>query len=235
MSAVASLAPEFRDRPLNVGDLVRLDILLETKAGSDGEKWTIAYPEGTPPPAWLSFGSLTLKVEPIKILPSEGDTRKLEVVALVNQPGPIALERFELARENGEKIEVPAATLEGQVPAPQASEEDAKLPWILPPVAFGGWNYFVIALIAAVIVAALGSAGWWAWRRWGRPLRKKLDHQEAALASLQRLQRYGRSKAGIRQEEWKLFSFELAATLRRYADTNFKIKSSDMTDREFLA
>jgi hypothetical protein len=235
LSGVVALAPEFRSKPLAVGELVRLEVLLEGKHGVDGEKWKIVPPDGSGNPAWVASGALTLKTSGISTLPSEGDTTKLALTALVHQPGDLATAAFSLEKENGDRVEVAASSLDTQLAVPQALEKGKEPPWILPPVAFGGWNYLLLALIAAVFLSALGALCWWLWRRYGRPMKRKLDHQETAMLALQGLQKYGRSAAGIKQEEWKKFSFELAGTLRRYADANFGINSLDMTDREFLA
>lgn len=235
MSGVVALAPEFRAKPLGVGDLVRLEILLEGKHGVEGEHWKIVPPAGGGDLAWVVSGSFTLRAKGLSTLPADGDATKISLPALVHQPGALATGGFSLEMENGDRFEVGASSLNTQVTAPAEQAPDKQPPWILPPVAFGGWNTILITLLAALVIAVLGSLIYWIWRRFGRPLIKKLDHQERALQSLQGLQKYARSATGIKQEEWKRFSFELASTLRRYADENFGVRSLDLTDREFLA
>jgi len=232
LSSSVALAPEFRNKTIAVGEIVRLEVMLEGKHGVEGEAWKIVPPAGAGDPAWVASGAFTLQAKNLKTLPSEGDTTKLALNALVHQPGALNTAAFTLEKENGDRLEVAPANLDVQVGAPAAAAENT--PWILPPVAFGGWNVLVIALLGALLVGALAAGGWWLWRRYAQKKNRKLDHQETALLALQNLQKYGRSGTAIRQEEWKKFSFELAAALRRYADANFGVESLDLTDREFL-
>ena len=236
MSGVVNLAPELRGKNFEIGALVKLEVMLEGQHGVADEKWKVVTPPGL---NFVSTGSLSVASTPVEVLPSEGNTTKLSLTAVVTQPGPVAVGTFFVQRENGEAIEVSGGSLEAQVDAPPpprgGQEQEDKPVWILPPVAFGGWNTLLLAVIFALILAALGAFGYWIWRRIQRSRLVKRDHREEALAALQDLQKYSRSKAGIQQEEWKKFSFELAGTLRRYADRNFGVQSFDRTDRELLS
>jgi hypothetical protein len=223
MNGFVSLSPEFRGRPLQLGDLVELQILLD-EASEDGS-WRIDG-EG-----WIPSGSLTLDSRSLRELPSEGNTTKLALDAMVHQPGPVVSgEFFLLHSPTGKKAKV----VTGELRAETAQLAEAPPPpWTLPPVPFGGWNLFLLALLLLVIALALAAAVRKFLRR--MPGRRQRDHRESALQALQGLQKFARAKRAMKQEEWKKFSFELAGILRKYSDENFQIDSSDMTDREFLS
>jgi hypothetical protein len=100
-------------------------------------------------------------------------------------------------------------------------------------VPFGGWNYLLLVLLGLILAAGLGLLARKILRRAAQ--KRKKNHRDRALAELQSLQKFARSGKGMQQEEWKKFSFALAGVVRKYSDENFRMDSSDMTDREFLA
>lgn len=230
MSGFVALSPENRQTTPKLGDLVALEILVDEKLPLPLESWQIKAPEGT---VWISSGNLTIATDSLKSMPSEGTTTKFSVDALVHQPGPLVNEVFTLIDKNsGREILINRGELGKEVELTQTTEKEEP-PWVLPPIAFGGWNYFLIALLTLILVIAVYAA----FKRFGQrlPGRRKLNHRDAAIQSLHPLQKFARSKKAMEQEEWKKFSFELARIIRKYSDENFKFDSSDMTDREFLA
>ena len=230
MTGTASLAPEFRQNSPVLGDLVKIEVLIDGKL--EAKQWKIRGDK-----AWITSGSLTLDANHITALPSEGDTTKLSLNGLVVEPGMLKVMPFTLVADGGDAAnqeqEVGVADLGVTVAAPQ--KEQKELPWILPPVPFGGWNYYLIGGIALVILLVVGFLVRKALLRFTRKFTRKLTYQEEAMASLAELQRFSRTKQGIKGPEWKRFSFSLASTLRRYSDQNYGISSLDLTDREFIA
>lgn len=230
MNGYLTLAPESRDPAPQLGDLVGIEILIEEKIGAPGDGWRVKTPGEQ---KWLSVGSVTLSTDTLRTIPSDGNGLKLLGEALVHQPGPLATSDFILIHQpSGREVVVVAKELSVEVAGP-AEGETKEASWYLPPVAFGGWNYFLLALLFAILIA-LGAL---AFRRFGQRIkaRRKLNHRDGALQALQGLQKFARSKKALQQEEWKKFSFELAGIIRKYSDENFHLDSSDMTDREFLA
>lgn len=224
MNGILSLSPG-QGAP-QIGDLITLEIIFEEKTSGE---WK--FDPDTP---WLASGSFTLSAKSLKTVPTDGNLTKLTVEALVHESGP--LRSGELNLKRGEAAyKVPAADLSLTVnaPAQAAGQEAAPPPWTLPPIPFGGWNIILIALLGALLLAAIA----FGVKRLLTKVKsgKNLDHRKRALQALQNLQKFARHKKAPEQEEWKKFSFELAGILRKYADENFLIDSSDMTDREFLA
>jgi hypothetical protein len=229
MNAFVSLAPEFREKNLQIGDLVQLEFLLEEKVGDSGDAWKI---KEAGEKSWVGSGSFSLSGAPLKGLPSEGNTTKLSVPALIHQPSTLQIQPVTLLHvPSGKEFPVPAQSFKVEIPAPTQQEEQST--WTLPPVSFGDWNYPLIATLLILLLAALGLAIAKFLQR--RRANRKRNHKEEALLALQDLQKFARSRKGLEQTEWKKFSFSLAGTLRKYANENFQIDSSDMTDRELLA
>ncbi len=230
MNGYLTLAPEAREPAPQLGDLVGIEILLEEKIGASGDAWRIKTPAEE---KWLAVGSLTLSTDTLRTTLSDGSRIKLLGEALVHQPGPLATAEFSVVHQpSGREVVVVAKELSAEVAAP-AEGEKKEASWYLPPVAFGGWNYFLLALLLAILIALATLAV----RRFGQKIkaRRKLNCRDRALQSLQSLQKFARSKKALQQQEWKRFSFELAGIIRKYSDENFHLDSSDMTDREFLA
>jgi hypothetical protein len=226
VSAYLALATQ---SPPQVGDIVSLEILLDESVGETSDAWKI---KGTEKTSWLPCGSFTLSVDSLHAVKADGNHSKLVLEAMVNQPGALKSADFTLVHgPSGKEFPVPAATLQQETQ--QAAQSQSPPPWTLPAMPFGGWNTLLIALLAALALASLAS---FAKRLLNRVRRKRsLNHKQRALQELQSLQKFARAKDRLKQEEWKKFSFSLAGIIRKFSDENFRIDSSDMTDREFLA
>jgi hypothetical protein len=241
MNTVLSLSPESQQSPPQLGDILHIVVFTDEKLGAPGDTWRIEAPAGA---TWLPAGSLTLAVDSAKSLPVEGSATKIEISGLAHQPGPLELGPFTLRNENTKQvIQVETTKISGTevagaspqtAPGSQAQAKE-ELPWLLPPVAFGGWNWPLLVFLALALLGGLGFGLRKLIQKFPGHLRRKLSHTELALNGIANLQRYGKSKKGLQQEEWKKFSFELADVLRKYSDANWNIDSSDMTDRELLA
>lgn len=230
MTGFLSLSPNDRESNPQVGDLVGVEILIDEKVGSPTDEWKIKSPEGV---KWISSGSLTISTS-LRPQEAEGNTTKLGADALVHQAGTLNTEELTLVHiPSGREVTVLVGNLGKEIEQVAEEESAPPPPWTLPPIPFGGWNIFLIVLLSALLLAAL----YLAFRKYGQKLpgRRKRNHKDSALQALQGLQKFARSKKILQQEEWKKFSFDLANIIRKYSDENFRIDSSDMTDREFLA
>ena len=214
-----------------VGDVVKLQVFVDEKIGSPSDGWEIDAP---PNAAWIPAGGVTVSVASVRALPAEGNTTKLEIEAMVHQPGPVIVGPLRLRDQvTKAEIDVPPTTVVG-AEAAAGAKPPQEPPWILGPVAFGGWEWATIGIFVAVLLALLGVLGRWIWLRLQAHLNRNLTYTERALGDLANLQKYMRTKKPLPLEEWKKFSFELAGVLRTYSDANFSMDSADMTDREFL-
>lgn len=226
MNGYVALAEKDRSPAPQVGDFVTVEILLDERVGADADEWQIVNSDAK----WLPAGGITLSLPTLRVIPNGTLPTKLAIDGIVHQPGALATSEFTLRHvPSGQEAKVIAGSLATEV----AQVEKKENPWVLPALPFGGWNYFLIALVAAVVLAGLALLARKLLARVAR--RRRRNHRDRALASLQSLQKFARSKNVMKQEEWKKFSFELAGIVRKFSDENFKIDSSDMTDREFLA
>lgn len=234
MSAgILSLAQEYRGAKLGAGDLVTIQAFTNEKVGAVGDAWKLECPAGT---QWLEAGSLTVSCAESAALAADGQNSKIALRALVHQPlPPFTIGALTLRHvPSGTTLTFDPTELGAEASAPATKEEMQAAPWILPAVAFGGWNWWLIGVLAALLLAAAAFGLRKFLRRLPGRLKKKLTHQEVALRAFQELQKFARSKKVLEQEQWKKFSFELAGALRKYIDVNFAIDSSDQTDRELL-
>lgn len=225
MNGYVALAEKDRSPPPQVGDFVTVEILLDEKVGADSDDWKVLSDA-----KWLPSGGITLSLPSLRVIPNGNLPTKIAIDGIVHQPGALSTGDFTLKHlPSGQEAKVAAGSLIVEV----AQVEKKENPWVLPAVPFGGWNYFLIALLGAILLAGLALLLRKLLARVAR--RRRKNHRDRALAGLQSLQKYARSKNAMKQEEWKKFSFELAGIVRKFSDENFKIDSSDMTDREFLA
>lgn len=225
MNGYVALAEKDRSPAPHVGDFVTVEILLDERVGSDSDEWKAAGEA-----KWLPSGGITLSLPTLRVLPNGTQPTKLAIDGIVHQPGALSTGELTLKHiPSGQEVKVAAGSLSSEV----AQVEKKEIPWVLPALPFGGWNYFLIVLVGAILIAGLALLARKLFTRVTR--RRRKNHKDRALASLQSLQKYARSKTVMKQEEWKKFSFELAGIVRKFSDENFKIDSSDMTDREFLA
>ena len=215
---------------LKVGDLVTLEIAIDGKTGAPGEHWTLDPPSAE----WVSSGSFLLAATSLQQVEAEGEISKLHIDAVVQRPGKLSTAPFTIRNEKAHlSLEVPQALISNEE-APSATQKEKPPEWLLPPVALGGWNQVMIALVALVILAGLGYLARWIWRRIRERSLAKWNARDRALHALSGLQRFARSKR-LEQDQWKKFSFDLAGILRKFSDENFGMDTRDMTDREFLS
>lgn len=225
MNGYVALAEKDRSPAPQVGDFVTVEILLDERVGSDSDEWKVISNA-----KWLPSGGITLSLPSLRVIPNGNLPTKIAIDGIVHQPGALSTGEITLQHvPSGQEVKISAGSLIMEV----AQVEKKENPWVLPAVPFGGWNYFLIGLLGVVLLAGLALLLRKLLARVAR--RRRKSHKDRALAGLQSLQKYARSKSVMKQEEWKKFSFELAGIVRKFSDENFKIDSSDMTDREFLA
>jgi len=231
MNAVVSLAPDSAAKKSEVGDILKLQIFIDEKIGSPGDGWEVVAP---PDSAWLPAGGVTVATMSVRVLPVDGNATKLEVEAMVHQPGPLTVGPLQLRNQvTKAEVDVPVAVITGSE-AQAGTKPKEEPPWLLTSVRFGGWDWVMLGILLVILLAVGITAGRYFWRRLRGHIGRKFTNTEWALNDLANLQRYSRSKKTIELEEWKKFSFELARILRKYSDKNFHIDSSDLTDRELL-
>lgn len=214
---------------LKVGDLVSLEVAIDGKIGDAGDAWVLEPKSVTD---WIPSGSMLISATSIQQVAAEGAISKLKMDALVQKSGALNTAPLRFRHEkDGLVVDVPQTLLgKEEIQTVQVAKDE---PWLLAPVSLGGWNTFLLALLALAAAGGIFALTRWIWRRYAAHSVKKGNAMERALRELERLQRYGRGKK-VEQEQWKKFSFELAFILRRYSDENFGMDSRDCTDREFL-
>jgi hypothetical protein len=228
MNAVLSWPNQSAATSAKVGDLLTLEVVVDGKVGSPGDRWTLAEKQD-----WLPSGSFTILADSLHASAGDGNLTKISLDAVVHQAGALQAGPFTLRHEpSGQEIEVPLTNLGNteQLTVPQEPPN-----WLLPAMPFGGWNLPLLLILGVLVLTALALGTYRLWARIVRRMRRKRSHKEVALQNLGFLQKFARAKKPLQQEEWKKFSFELAGILRKYSDENFRFDSSDMTDREFLA
>ncbi len=222
------------DRPANalkVGDLVPLEITLDEKIGSPGDKWILV---STDTQGWMPSGTFTIALDSLELLPGDGNITQLKLEATLHEGGSLHAGPFSIRHEtSGQEFVIPQTQL-GETEV-QAVQSDPAAPWTLPAVAFGGWNVLLLVLLGLVLAGLFGLLGRFIWRKYRARAERKRTHKYVALQALRALQKFARAKKPPEQEEWKKFSFELASILRKFSDQNFHFDSSDMTDREYLS
>lgn len=225
MKGFLALSEEFRGKNLQVGDLVRLELLVEETL----EAKTLASSD--PNKIWIDSGSFTLELSKWTKLPSDTGT-KYTGTALISKPGKLATEAFVLLDPvANQEIQVEGQDFNQEIANPIQGEE--KPLWILPPLPFGSWNQMAIGFALLMALLTLGAIIWAVLKRKSKKTKK--NHREIALKGLHELQKQGKWKHGMQQAEWKKFSFSLASLLRKYLEENFKSDFSDLTDRELLS
>src|SRR4051812_14014347 len=149
MNVVVSLAPDSAGKKLEVGDIVKLHIFLDEKVGSPGDGWEVV---SASPTLWMPAGGLTVSTVSVRGLPVDGNATKLELEAMVHQPGPVQLGALQLRDQvTKAEVDVPQTTLSGtEVTAGTKPQEEA--PWLLSPVRFGGWDWTLLSILLASLL-----------------------------------------------------------------------------------
>lgn len=230
MSATVQIAPGFATKNANIGDPIKLQIVIDEKIGAPEDKWTIKESNSR----WLVSGNIVLDLNSLHVVASDPGITKFEIDGVLHSPGAAKINSFALMHESSQKNFSVAESSLSDFEVVASTSPPAQPEWLLPPVKFGGWNYFLIALLSLLLLSIISYGIYRILKKVPVGLRKRLNHKEKAIRALSLLQSYGRAGRSLKQEDWKKFSFELANILRKYSDTNFKFDSSDMTDREFL-
>ncbi len=231
MNVVVSLAPDSAGKKAEVGDILKLQFFFDEKVGSAGDGWEVVAPPAT---LWLPAGGVTVSTMSVRALPVESNATKLEVEAMVHQPGPLTIGPLQVRNQVTKAVvDIPVTSLSNaSVTAGTKPQEEP--PWFLSSVRFGGWDWLLIGILLALLAGILAAAGRYFWQRYRGKGGRNITHTDRALQALAILQKHTGSKKALKLGEWKKFSFELAGILRKYSDANFRIDSSDMTDRELL-
>jgi len=225
MKGFLALSENFRGKSLQVGDLVRLELLIEESL----ESQTLAPSD--PNAAWIDSGSFTIELSKWTRTPSDSGTKYVGT-ALINKPGKLTSEAFVLLDPaTNKEIQIEGQDFSQEIANPIQGEE--KPQWILPPLPFGSWNYITIGLAILIALSLLAFLVWAVLKK--RSGKAKKNHREIAMKALQELQKQGKWKQGMQQAEWKRFSFSLASLLRKFLEENYQADFSDLTDRELIS
>lgn len=226
MKGYPSLSQADRGKTLIIGEFVTLEILVEGKEVSSLQD--VRFTESQE--RWLSSGSFTIDASSIQTSSADGNNSKISFRAMVHQPNQMYLDSLKFSSSLGE-ITTDGTQLSGNVALPEGAEK-AEAQWFTDPKEIGDWNYALLLLLFVLAATPSFFLGRFLFRKFLR--KKDLDYKTRTLQSLQNLQKFSRAKVGLKQEEWKKFSFELASIMRRYCDDHFSFDSADLTDREFL-
>jgi hypothetical protein len=230
MNIGLQIKPITGEGAVNVGSLVKLEILAEGEFGAQAESWIIDEAEKNPNGIFGS-GSLTLFGSKATQLAPTGGFTKIEIPGMVHGLGALTVGPFTLRHKTGATIAVPVSDLRTSIAAPQEKVEPQ---WFLPLAPIGGWNWFLLALLTAIPLLLFGLY-FWLRRRWKKSkLWTEQNPAEAAVAELQELEKTVRKKMPRSEAEWKSFSFRLTSLLKRYAGARYSFPSVDLTDRELL-
>lgn len=230
MTVTAFLASGFANNASKIGDFTKIVVSIDEQIGAPGDEWKISSANSK----WVISGNLVLDASSVKAVPADGSFTRLEIEGLIHSAGDAVIGPISFVHiPSSKEISLSETSLADlKVAAPQQQQKEPH--WYLPPVAFGGWNIFLVTLCGFVLLAAITFAIYQIMIRLRGSFTLKLNHKERALRTLEQLQAYGKPGRTLGQEDWKKFSFELAGVLRKYTDANFEFNSSDMTDREFL-
>ncbi|MGE3261122.1 MAG: hypothetical protein AB7K68_05040 [Bacteriovoracia bacterium] len=231
MNGVVVLSAESSQKPLEVGNLVTLEIAVDGKVNRATEGWSI---EPAPAGDWFPSGSFLLSGNSLKVLSTDGALTKISIEAIVRSPGELRTAPFKLKHTDDQVTVEVAESLVSKNGAKAIQLSETAPPWLLPAVSLGGWNIWLISLLGALTLVGLGFLIRYILQRLAERSIAKWNHRDRALRELQNLEKYVRAKSN-EQDHWKKFSFDLAGILRKYSDENFHMDSRDMTDREFIA
>lgn len=229
MSAIVGLPPNLAEKEFAVGDSVQIQVLMDEKIGSASDAWTFVVDGGK---RWVGSGGFAIDTASLKALEADGTLTKLEFRAIVHTKdvasvGPLTIRHTASGKE---------VTFSGQVlgKVNLYKQTQAQVPWTMPVMPIGGWNTLLLVLCGVLLLTGVFFGVRYLLRRAGLRLGPEIDGKTRAIRSLDELQSFAKKKAGLRLEDWKKFSYELAGILRRFSDENFRIQSADLTDREFL-
>lgn len=231
MNGVIVLSAESSQKPLEVGALVTLEIVVDGRVSKATEGWSI---EPAPPGDWFPSGSFLLSGSSLKVLSTDGALTKISIEGILRSAGELRTGPFKIKHADDQVTVEIAESLVTKDSAKAIQLPETAPPWLLPAAPIGGWNIWLISLLGLFALTGLGFLVRYILQRLAERSIAKWNHRDRALRELQNLEKYVRAKNN-EQEHWKKFSFDLAGILRKYSDENFHMDSRDMTDREFIA
>lgn len=226
MKGFPSLSIGDRGKTLLIGEFVTLEVLVEGNELSQAQNLRFADFEGR----WMTSGSFTIDTSSLQLSSADGNNSKISFRAMVHQPNEMFLSSLKITTNVGEVITEPTQ-LSGKVALPEGAEKE-EVQWFTDTKEVGDWNYLLLTILFISLATPLLFFLRFLYRKLWK--KKELDYRTRTVQSLQNLQKFSRAKTGLKQEEWKKFSFELASVMRRYCDEHFQFESADLTDREFL-
>lgn len=235
MIVTVGLFPEDAQKKFEIGDILRVQVLIDEKIGENNDAWKFSSDIKE---KWFISSGLVVNRDSLKLVTLDNNLTKLEFSAMVHASGqvdvgPVNIIHSPSGKEFLVKGEVIHEVTIQQQPEGAQKENPAE-GWLLPALDFGHWNTALVILTSLLTIAIFVYLLKKIYERIPF-LNRKLSHKEKALRALNSLQGFARRKRALMLDDWKKFSFELANILRNYNDENLKIDSKDLTDREMLA
>lgn len=210
--------------PHKVGDI--LPFLIELSSEELSSEWEIASDKEK---RWLNNGPIIIDRSSLKVVPNG-----LSFEAILGDAGDVPVPNFVLREKNSAKTITVTSNVSVHGESSLSKEEQGKPLWILGLVSYGGYNPWLITLIALATLAAIFFLSRWLWKKFRASRKiKKLNAKEEALKEFIQLQNYARGQI-TSLEQWKVFAYKLVNILKHFCERNFEFQTADLTDRELL-
>ncbi len=166
-----------------------------------------------------------------KFTGNDGGLAKFEMEAMIAGSGDAKLGAFQIVSDDGSVVIDVAGTSLGTVSSILAKEE-APL-WTLPPLDFGGVNWWLLGPLVLVFISAAAWGARAAWIRWLRKDPSTLNPRDKALLRLSQAVSLAKGDR-LEPEAGRRIGFEVTGLVREYASARFGLEALESTDHEFL-
>lgn len=212
---------------LTVGTSVTLRVYVEEALSKDSS-WSITEQSTN---GWLDLDLLLINSKSIQVSVENNGTTRFDFSGVLTKPGGGEIKPFKIENE-AQTITIRAQGKITEIGSLLTDEEKKNQPnWILPPVPYGGWNYWLLSLIAAAAAIALGYIAKALYMRFWHKPPKQLSYFEQAQLDLSQIEKLISKQDRASQRKT---GYLLAKVLRDFSQGRFGISATEMTDQEFL-